>query len=101
MGRGRSESAAVHAVSGDEKWKSIPVRSRRGLANIEHCTWAAMRRAALGSNGVIGCRLSSVLDPFDTCHELSRLYVNKPRFSSAQATRRLDSSRVPSQTQVA
>ena len=39
--------------------------------------------------------------PFDTCHELSRLYVNTPRFSSAQATRRLDSSRVPSQTQVA
>ena len=66
-----------------------------------HCSWAEMRRVSLGSTRVIGCRLSSVLDPFDTCHELSRLYVNKPRFSSAQATRRLDSSRVPSQTQVA
>ena len=31
-----------------------------------HCSWAAMRRAALGSNRVIECRLSSVLDPFDT-----------------------------------
>ena len=32
---------------------------------------------------------------------LHRVYVNKLRFSSAQATRRLDSSRVPSPTQVA
>jgi hypothetical protein len=60
----------------------------------------AMRRALIGSDRITERRLSSVLD-LSTGPELSRLHVNRPRFSSTQVARRLDSSRVPSRTQVA